>query len=87
LDGGVPARDDVTSLTATDGNACHAAFTTTHWSVVLEARGESSAAEEALESLCRTYWRPIYTFARAKIKTPVIVSKTKNRWLDVTQGS
>src|SRR2546427_12594045 len=41
-----------------------APFTTTHWSVVLEAQGESPAAQEALEKLCRTYWRPIYGFVR-----------------------
>jgi RNA polymerase sigma factor (sigma-70 family) len=41
-----------------------AAFTTTHWSVVLSAQGPSPAAEEALEKLCRTYWRPIYGFVR-----------------------
>jgi RNA polymerase sigma-70 factor (ECF subfamily) len=41
-----------------------AAFTTTHWSVVLEAQGESPAAQKALEILCRTYWRPLYGFAR-----------------------
>jgi DNA-directed RNA polymerase specialized sigma24 family protein len=66
LDGGVPAQDDVTSLTALGGNAHHgpAAFTTTHWSVVLEAQGESPAAREALEKLCRTYWRPLYEFVR-----------------------
>jgi DNA-directed RNA polymerase specialized sigma24 family protein len=40
------------------------AFTTTHWSVVLAAQGASPAAEEALEKLCRTYWRPIYGFVR-----------------------
>ena len=40
------------------------AFTTTHWSVVLEAQAESSAAQEALEKLCRTYWRPIFSFVR-----------------------
>jgi RNA polymerase sigma factor (sigma-70 family) len=40
------------------------AFTTTHWSVVLTAQGESPAAHEALESLCRIYWRPIYSFVR-----------------------
>jgi DNA-directed RNA polymerase specialized sigma24 family protein len=61
----VPADNDVTSLTATGENAYHgAAFTTTHWSVVLEAQGESAAAQEALEELCRTYWRPIYGFLR-----------------------
>jgi RNA polymerase sigma-70 factor (ECF subfamily) len=40
------------------------AFTTTHWSVVLEAQRESPAAQRALEILCRTYWRPLYGFAR-----------------------
>jgi DNA-directed RNA polymerase specialized sigma24 family protein len=62
----VPAEDEVTSLSAIGGNAHHgpAAFTTTHWSVVLAAQGESPAAREALEKLCRTYWRPIYGFVR-----------------------
>jgi RNA polymerase sigma-70 factor (ECF subfamily) len=32
--------------------------------VVLEAQGESPAAHEALEKLCRIYWRPIYSFVR-----------------------
>jgi hypothetical protein len=60
-----PADNDVTSLTATDGNAHHgAAFTTTHWSVVLPAQDETPAAQTALETLCRTYWRPIYGFVR-----------------------
>ena len=40
------------------------AFTTTHWSVVLEAQSESPAAHKALEILCRTYWRPLYGFVR-----------------------
>jgi RNA polymerase sigma factor (sigma-70 family) len=39
-------------------------FTTTHWSVVLDAQGESPAAQEALEKLCRIYWRPIYGFVQ-----------------------
>src|SRR2546427_5014689 len=43
-----------------------APFTTTHWSVVLEAQGESPAAQDALEKLCRTYWRPIYSFVRRR---------------------
>jgi RNA polymerase sigma-70 factor (ECF subfamily) len=34
--------------------------------VVLAAQGESPAALEALEKLCRTYWRPIYGFVRRK---------------------
>jgi RNA polymerase sigma factor (sigma-70 family) len=40
------------------------AFATTHWSLVLTAQGESPAAREALEKLCRTYWRPLYSFVR-----------------------
>jgi RNA polymerase sigma factor (sigma-70 family) len=41
-----------------------AVFTTTHWSVVLEAQGKSPAAQDALEKLCRTYWRPVFSFIR-----------------------
>ena len=62
----MPADDQVTSLSAIGETAYHgpAVFATTHWSVVLEAQGESPAAQEALEKLCRTYWRPIYSFVR-----------------------
>jgi RNA polymerase sigma factor (sigma-70 family) len=63
LDGNVPANDQVTSLTGVGGSGS-VAFATTHWSVVLEAQGESPAAQDALEKLCRTYWRPIYSFVR-----------------------
>src|SRR5438445_13487989 len=40
------------------------AFTTTRWSVVLEAQGTTPAAQAALEKLCRTYWWPLYGFVR-----------------------
>jgi RNA polymerase sigma factor (sigma-70 family) len=64
----MPAQDDMTSLTAVGPAAARqhgeVAFATTHWSVVLEAQGESPAAHEALEKLCRIYWRPIYSFLR-----------------------
>lgn len=81
LDRTVPADDQVTSLSAIGGNADHgpAAFTTTHWSVVLEAQGESPAAREALEKLCRMYWRPIYSFLRRQGITPEEAE-------DITQG-
>ena len=52
------------SRTALSEQKCSIAFTTTHWSVVLEAQGQSPAAQEALENLCRTYWRPVYSFVR-----------------------
>jgi RNA polymerase sigma factor (sigma-70 family) len=66
LDRSVPADDQVTSLTGVDPSARYGgvAFATTHWSVVLEAQGESPAAQEALEKLCHTYWRPVYSFIR-----------------------
>ena len=61
-----PPANDVTSLSGIGGSAYPGTvpFTTTHWSVVLEAQGESPAAQQALEKLCRTYWRPIYGFVR-----------------------
>jgi RNA polymerase sigma factor (sigma-70 family) len=40
-------------------------FTTTHWSVVLTAgQVDSPDAQQALGMLCRTYWYPLYAFAR-----------------------
>jgi RNA polymerase sigma-70 factor (ECF subfamily) len=40
-------------------------FVTTDWSVVLDAKGnDSTRANEALEKLCKFYWRPLYTFIR-----------------------
>ncbi|MGA7274326.1 MAG: sigma-70 family RNA polymerase sigma factor [Candidatus Udaeobacter sp.] len=40
-------------------------FTTTRWSVVLscaDSEVESAAARDALSELCKTYWRPIFTY-------------------------
>ncbi len=45
-------------------------FNTTHWSVVLAARGESAEAQEALEKLCRVYWYPLYAFVRRQGHSP-----------------
>jgi RNA polymerase sigma-70 factor (ECF subfamily) len=66
LNGGVSAAaDDVTSLSAAGPESRGGiAFTTTQWSVVLEAQGESPEAQAALEKLCRVYWQPIYSFVR-----------------------
>jgi RNA polymerase sigma-70 factor (ECF subfamily) len=47
--------------------------------VVLEAQSESPAAQEALEKLCRVYWRPIYGFVQRQGIGP---EEAK----DVTQG-
>src|SRR6266700_6449870 len=68
----VPANDQVTSVTGVGSSARNGAvaFTTTHWSVLLEAQGKSPAAQEALERLCRTYWRPVYGFIRRQGTRP-----------------
>src|SRR5947208_2083067 len=55
------------------------AFTTTQWSVVLDAQGESPSAEEALEKICRLYWWPLYGFVRRQGYTPEEAQ-------DLTQG-
>jgi RNA polymerase sigma factor (sigma-70 family) len=64
----VSAEDEITSLTKvgseSPGPRGRAIFSTTNWSVVLEAQGQSPAAQQALEKLCRTYWRPVYSFIR-----------------------
>jgi RNA polymerase sigma factor (sigma-70 family) len=55
------------------------AFTTTQWSVVLDAQSESPCAQEALEKLCRTYWWPLYGFVRRQGYSPEEAQ-------DLTQG-
>jgi len=48
-----------------------AEFATTHWSVVLAAaQQESPQAAEALETLCRTYWYPLYAYVRRRGHAP-----------------
>jgi RNA polymerase sigma-70 factor (ECF subfamily) len=44
-------------------------FVTTRWSLILSAANlgtEEQRAREALAELCRTYWRPIFLFVRAR---------------------
>jgi RNA polymerase sigma factor (sigma-70 family) len=44
-----------------------ARFPTTHWSVILAAGSpESPRYREALETLCREYWFPLYAFLRRR---------------------
>ena len=46
-------------------------FATTHWSVVLSAVDTSApGAQAALESLCRAYWYPLYTYVRRQGHSP-----------------
>jgi RNA polymerase sigma factor (sigma-70 family) len=52
-------------------------FLTTRWSLVLAAGGGES--REALESLCNSYWYPLYAFARRK-------GTTHEQAADLVQG-
>jgi DNA-directed RNA polymerase specialized sigma24 family protein len=57
-----------------------ATFATTQWSVVLAARDVNApGAREALESLCASYWYPLYAFVRRKGYDP-------DRAMDLVQG-
>jgi len=49
----------------------NARFVTTHWSVVLSARDpHCPRSRQALESLCRAYWYPLYSYARRAGHSP-----------------
>lgn len=46
-------------------------FSTTRWSLVLAAgQGTPSEAHEALSTLCRLYWYPLYAFTRRQGRGP-----------------
>lgn len=68
-------------------------FVTTRWSVILSAANSSTEeqkARDALAELCRTYWRPIFTFVRGRgystedaqdLTQDFFVRILKNDWL------
>jgi len=54
-----------------DSPASPPLFVTTRWSVVLAARDPAApGSREALETLCQTYWYPLYAFVRSSGHTP-----------------
>ena len=55
------------------------AFATTHWSTVRAAGVQNTDGRSALESLCQTYWYPLYAFARRSGQSPSDAQ-------DLTQG-
>jgi len=68
------------SSTSSAPPASDAWFVTTHWSVVLSARGpDSSHSAAALETLCRTYWYPLYAYLRRQ-------GRPSHDAQDLTQG-
>jgi RNA polymerase sigma factor (sigma-70 family) len=48
-----------------------ASFHTTRWTIVMSAaQSQAPGAESALAELCRTYWYPLYIFARRRGHSP-----------------
>jgi RNA polymerase sigma-70 factor (ECF subfamily) len=45
-------------------DASSATFVTTHWTRVLQARGDSPDAKAALSELCAAYYAPVFVFIR-----------------------
>jgi RNA polymerase sigma-70 factor (ECF subfamily) len=55
----------ITEHATTKANFAGDVFATTRWTVVLAARRtDSPQSTVALEELCRTYWYPLYAYAR-----------------------
>jgi RNA polymerase sigma factor (sigma-70 family) len=54
----------LTSEDATPAISSPAAFVTTQWTRVLEARGDSPEAKAALSDLCAAYYAPVFAFIR-----------------------
>ncbi len=72
------ARMSLGNSTAPQGSESW--FGTTHWSVVLCAQdSQSPRSRDALEYLCRSYWYPLYSYARRSGHPPPDAE-------DLTQG-
>src|SRR6266446_2096570 len=68
-------------------------FVTTRWSLILSAANSGSEEQkvrDALAELCRTYWRPIFSFVRARgysvedaqdLTQDFFVTILRNKWL------
>ena len=59
---------DQTSMDSTDGASPK--FQPTQWTLVRRAGVNSTQSQDALETLCRNYWYPIYAFIRRNGRAP-----------------
>jgi RNA polymerase sigma factor (sigma-70 family) len=63
-----------------DGGPDRSPFVGTRWSVVLAAgAGDSPRAQDALSTLCQTYWHPLYAYVRR-------AGHSREEAEDLTQG-
>ena len=51
-------------------------FAPTQWSIVRDARSDHTRRREALESLCRIYWPPVYSYVRRRGHSPADAEDT-----------
>jgi RNA polymerase sigma-70 factor (ECF subfamily) len=62
-----PSSEQAAPPASSEIGGRHAAFVTTHWSVVLTARrSDSTRAQAALARLCQAYWYPLYAYVRRR---------------------
>ncbi len=54
----------------------HGGFAPTQWSIVRDAGSDPARRQAALESLCRTYWPPVYSFLRRRGHSPADAEDT-----------
>ena len=60
-------QDRFASSSAGDGAPRRSPFLTTQWSIVVAAgQGDSTEAREAMATLCRSYWHPLYAYVRRR---------------------
>src|SRR5213596_2694510 len=74
-----------------DGAVGPRQFATTRWSLILSAansQSEEQKARDALEELCRTYWRPVFAFAcRRGYSTEDAQDLTQDFFVKILEGN
>ena len=90
---GEPQCSFVNGMNGYEGAGEPREFVTTRWSLILSAAhfgSEEQRARDALAELCRTYWRPIFSFVRGRgysiedaqdLTQDFFVTILKNDWL------
>jgi RNA polymerase sigma factor (sigma-70 family) len=93
VDDGEPQCSFVSGKNGHEGAGEQREFVTTRWSLILSAAhfgSEEQRARDALAELCRTYWRPIFSFVRGRgysiedaqdLTQDFFVTILKNDWL------
>jgi RNA polymerase sigma factor (sigma-70 family) len=93
IDEGEPQCSLVNGKPGEQGGGEPREFVTTRWSLILSAAtfgSEEQKARDALAELCRTYWRPIFSFVRARgysvedaqdLTQDFFVTILRNKWL------